>query len=373
MAKKSTLKVPYRGVIEIVGDHDTGKTLAALQTVSDFKSTVFVDDDVKGDGTVRQLDEAGIAFGEYINLGAMRTELGATPTPEELLKQLVIPTVDRIADGKHDLVVWDTWRIVYQSARGYVERNQTEFKDVVTFRGSSPIIQGLISKVARMIEQTQLNKLRNACQLLVITHHMKDHYASGVAVGRIPESSATFAEVSNMRLWLRRNTQAAVPIMLFLKRPNLPIVKNGKVEFVNVVPMKITPEQSDKSVWDAIARYEDKPIGNRAPTPEETPTDDEWAIIKGTLSDEQRTFMMEVLKHQKETEELFEQPSAGTKENGNSPTSGNQFIAMANKLYGLTLADIKSITGKSLSELKAQKSLDKDWQLVVNFVQERDG
>lgn len=304
-----SILVPYRGIVEIVADHDVGKTIAALQTVYPYKKTIFVDDDVKGDGTVKQMKEGGVEFEKYIPLGDMRAKLGEAPSPKQLLRDIVYPTVNEISSSKHEVIIWDTWRIVYQAARLYVEKNQNEFKDVVTWRGTSTIIMGLVSRVARMIEQNQLNKLRNSCDLLLVTHHLKDNYQQNVVVGRIPESSATFSEVSNMRLWLRRNTQSKVPIIIFMKRPNLPVVKKGRPIFVNIVPEKITPTAKDESIWDAIHRYEENPIESRPPREDEMLTPEERAMVTGTLSPEQKLYMLEMLKYQKQEEEIVAQLS----------------------------------------------------------------
>ena len=355
-----TILVPYRGVVELVADHDVGKTIAALQTVYPYKKTIFVDDDVKGDGTVRQMASSDVQFEKYINIGDMRTKLGETPSPTKLLKEIVYPTINEIAKSKHDVIIWDTWRIVYQSARSHVERNQKDYADVVKWQGNSTMIQGLISKVARMIEQAQLNKLRNACELLIITHHMKDNYQNNVVVGRIPESSATFSEVSNMRIWLRRNTQSKVPIMLFLKRPNQPKVVKGQMRFVNIVPMKIIPTAKDNSIWDAIARYEVDPIESREPREDERPNAEEMALISGTLSDEQKSYMLEMLKYQKEEAEIISSAISETQSTDNYPVNGIGMLGMANKEFGYDFPKIKDILSNPDYKLSDYKNSDWD-------------
>jgi hypothetical protein len=357
-----TILVPYRGVIEIVADHDVGKTIAALQTIYPYKKTVFVDDDVKGDGTVRQMQANDVSFEKYINIGDMRTKLGEVLSPTKLLKEIVYPVIEEISKTKHEVIVWDTWRIVYQSARSHVERNQKDYADIVKWQGNSTMIQGLISKVARMIEQAQLNKLRNACDLLIITHHMKDQYVNNVVVGRIPESSTTFSEVSNMRIWLRRNTVSKVPIMLFLKRPNQPKLVKGQMRFVNIVPMKIIPTAEDNSIWDAIKRYEDKPIESREPTLDERPNAEEMALISGTLSDEQKSYMMEMLKYQKIEEEVINE--AVSQNNIPIPVNGVEMFAQAQSKFKYDLSKIKSILGDNY-KLKDYKI--EDWYVLEKY------
>lgn len=303
-----TIITPWlRGIIEIVGEHDTGKTIAALQTVTNTRDIVFVDDDVKGEGTVRQMKDQGMEFDMYIDLSKERAKISKAPTADELLDGVVLPTVEKIVQKHHKVIIWDTWRIVYSSCRGHVERNQNRYSGVVHFRGSSPIIQGLISKVARMLEAKILNELKDSCDLLIITHHLKDWYRENVVVGLIPESSGTFSEVCNMRIWLRRNHQSKVPVMLFMKRPNRPIQAKGKIVFQNMVPLKITPTDKHESIWDAIAEYEAKPIQSRTPRQDETPTAEELAAISGVLSPDQQRYLSQMIEYQtKFADELAE-------------------------------------------------------------------
>lgn len=366
------IKIPFRGIIELVSDHDVGKTVAGLGTVYPYKKTIFVDDDVKGDGTVRQMRDQGVEFEDYINLGKMRTEIGDTPTPTQLLQNIVFPTIEKITQKHHEVIIWDTWRIVYQSARGHVEKNQDKFRDVVKWQGNSVMIQGLISKVARMIEQAQLNKLREACDLLIITHHMKDNYQKNVVVGRIPESSATFSEVANMRIWLRRNPSAKVPIMLFLKRPNQPKVIKGEMRFVNIVPMKIIPTAKDQSIWDAIKRYEDDPIESREPTANEKPSEEEMALISGTLSSEQKSYLMEMLKYQSDTEEAIStimNEDEEEIEKDRIPSNGVDLIElMKENGWEFSLPQVRKILGKP--DWKLKDFAIEDWLKIKEHFEE---
>lgn len=355
-----TIQVPYRGIIEIVGEHDSGKTIAMLQTTNNTKDIVFVDDDVKGDGTVRQMSEQGMEFAQYIDLSKLRAKLGQTPTADELLKYVVLPTVEEITSTKRKVIVWDTWRIVYQSARGHVERNQSKYSSVVNFRGNSQIIQGLISKVARMIELKILNELKASCDLLLISHHLKEKYVLGNAIGKMPESSATFDEVCNMRMWLRKNSRSKVPIILFLKRPSLP---TKTLRFVNVVPLKITPTDKHQSIWDAIAEYEKNPMESRAPKPEETPTADELAAITGALSPEQEKYLRAMIEYQKTLENELEEAQSESKVDiklpkeetipESYPENGAQLLAMARSEFGLERPAIELALGMPFKQINA--------------------
>lgn len=252
------------------------------------------------------------------------------------------------------------------------------------------MIQGLISKVARMIEHKQLIELKEICDLLIITHHIKDNYVQNVIVGKIPESSNTFSEVCNMRVWLRRNPQSKVPIMLFLKRPNVPKVIKGKLKFVNIVPLKITPKDSHESIWDAIAEYEANPFESRNPTAEETPTAEELAAISGTLTEEQQQYVKSMIEYQKmleselTTETAQNSPpvivrasqegpgSTPAHKDDSYPTNGVQLLARAKAEFGFDLAQIESILEMKFSEINTMysKSL---WETLKDTAEAQSG
>lgn len=351
-----TIQIPYRGIIEITGDHDVGKTIAALQTSNNMKDIVFVDDDVKGEGTVRQMHEGGMQFDEYINLAPLRAALGKAPTADQLIDGVIDHAVEIIMKKQRKIIVWDTWRIVYQSFRLHVERNQPRYSNIVKWQGNSTIIQGLISRVARGLELQYLNKLKSNCELLIITHHVKDWYESNVKVGVIPESSNTFSEVCNMRLWLRRNQQSKVPVILFLKRPNIPKIVKGKLSFVNIVPLKITPTDKHESIWDAIADYEANPIQSRQPRIDETPTPEELMAISGTLTDEMKSFVTASINYQLKMEKELSEAMATKnddeeEEQSTVPKNGIQLLSMAKSNFGFDLKKIEEILEMSFGEI----------------------
>lgn len=374
-----TILIPYRGTIEIVGEHDGGKTLAALGVSYPYKKTVFIDDDVKGDATVKKLEEIEgkkreDIFADYIDLRLWRNELGKTPTATQLLEKVVDPVVERVCRKKYEVIIWDTGRIIYQSARGHVDTHQSDYRHVVNFRGSSQIIQGLVSRVARMIEQSYLSRLRDACEVLIVTHHIKDWYTNNVVVGVIPESSTTYNEICTMRMWLRRNPYNMLPTILFLKRPNIPSKsrsKSGRPRFINVVPPKITPIAEDESVWDAIARYEAKPVGNRELRSDETPNKEEMSLISGTLSDDQKSLMMEVLKHQEKEKETISGIIRSVNGQG-IPSNGGELLAKAMGEFDMDAEHVSSVLEMETDDILTMESelVKIAWGTVKKFAEE---
>lgn len=384
--------VPYRGIVEIVGEHDTGKTIAMLQTAYPYKKTVFVDDDVKGDATIKQWEEMEgksrqEIFAEYIDLREWRAKLGKTPTPTQLLEKVVDPVVEHITKKKYEVIVWDTARIIYQSARGHVEKHQSDYRDVVKWQGSSTIIQGLVSRVARTIEQSYLTRLKDSCELLLVSHHIKDWYVNNVVVGVKPESSGTYSEICTMRMWLRRNPQSKVPIILFLKRPSIPVKPKagGRPKFKNIVPPKITPIAADESIWDAIERYERNPIESRELRPDEQPTKEEMTLISETLSDDQRSYMMEVLKNAPKEKEVVETVmrayTGGTKAkksvppNGGPPQDGLQLILESMSSFGIdveTIARVIDVPEDDVMSLEG-KEVEDAWEKIKEHAADSSG
>jgi len=390
-----TISIPYRGVIEIVGEHDVGKTLAALQAVdmnnkNPYKNTVFVDDDEKGEGTVKQLAATGITFKKYINIGEYKMK--ASPTgevfsPDEMLDKVIYPIIDEILelskDEKLDLVVFDTWRLIYQSCRGHVEYNQNKYRDRVIFRGTSAMIQGAISKLAREKEKIIIDKLKASCEILVITHHLKDRYQNNVKVegSYVPESSRTMSEACNMRIWLRKNPISKVPIMLFLKRPNIPKLVDSKVKFIDIVPMKVVPQPGEESIWEAMKRYEENPIEFRKPTKDEVPNEEEEALIRGTLTTGQLSYVKEMARYASENQDAAEQlveslvpqkVNDGIDGDVDSdfpeglPKNFGQFYKMAMDRYGMNAADVQSLTDYGMNSVMQlnEKELGELWTAV---------
>jgi hypothetical protein len=131
--------------------------------------------------------------------------------------------------------------------------------------------------------------------------------------------------------------------MLFLKRPNAPKIVKGKPRFVNIVPPKITPTAKDQSIWDAIARYELDPVESRELRPDERPTKDEMSMISGTLSEDQKLFMMDVIKYQEKEKQTISKIANASSMDTDEPDSGIQLLTMSMSEHGLDGEQVSSI------------------------------
>jgi len=249
------------------------------------------------------------------------------------------------------------------------------------------MIQGAISKLAREMEKIIIDKLKASCEILVITHHLKDRYQNNVKVegSYVPESSKTMAEACNMRIWLRKNAISKVPIMLFLKRPNIPKIVDGKVKFVDIVPMKVVPKPDDDSIWDAMKRYEDNPIEFRKLTEDEIPNEDELALITGTLTAGQLSYVKEMAKYAKDNEEAvgeLVQSLVPQKANDGidgdfekdypDPKNVGELYKSAEDKYDLSQDDVRELTGKTFQDVlgMGEQEIGELWTNITKIVEQ---
>lgn len=278
------------GIVELTGEHGTGKTTAAFECGAEPNKICIYDDDIKGRATVRQLKDQGMEV-NYVDATEMRMSCQYPHQYYTKIKQ----SLAQITPDQFDVVIFDTWTAVQKACREYAKTFPQEFKDEerpgVYFTGNSQMVNGQISRIGRDIEAQLINSLEQKVKLVFVINHLKDHYVNNIQTTKqIPDDSKTLSRVPSMRVWYRHNPQSPVPISLFIKRPSTKRynAEIERIETVNIFPRKIIPLQSDTSVWDAYNRYIDNPIGTRMPTDDETPTAYELSIIEGTLTPDQK-------------------------------------------------------------------------------------
>lgn len=271
------------GIIHITGEHDVGVTNMALGTGAPAKQIAFFDDDVKTQGAVEEMKEAGIELGAYydlMTLGTKKKDLDFYKTVQAI--------IDGIKPGQFDVIIFDTWTRFARAMHAYVEANPGEFR--VKYSKMGQIKGGQQWQDTHQLEAQTINQLKTLARTVILTAHLKDHRIGDKATGKqVPASSKMIDTVCNLRVWLRPNPDSPVPIALVLKRLDVKQEVEGEgIVVTSVLPRKMTPYPGDKSVWDVIRRYFANPIGMRAPTPEEMPDAYEISILEGTLTAEQR-------------------------------------------------------------------------------------
>lgn len=282
------------GIIHITGEPDTGKTLLAIGAYHPSK-TAYIFDDVKRP----PFDDSD--FGLFVDLVGKYSDLKLLEFYKAMKQE-----IDNIPDGKFDAIIFDTWARVGKAIRYYAKANPYEFREKETFAPSGTIANMEKWSESHGVEAAFISKLSQKARTLFLVTHIKEKIIAGAKSGLMePDCGRSFSRVCNMRLWLRHNETSGVPIALVLKRISKAQITKDGVEIVNVLPRRLTPLPNDKSVWQVIDRYWQKPFGNREPTEQEKPTSFELSILDGVLTPDQKEVWHAELreKERKEQEE----------------------------------------------------------------------
>jgi len=279
-------KYPFSGLVHVTGDSDTGKTSFAIECGAAPENIAFIDDDVKGRETVKQLQRGGYQFGIYHNLVEE-----AKGKKEIQVYNLCLRYIEEIErhEPPIEAVVWDTWTRFEATFKPFVTINPEMFRDYWSRSGE---IKGAEQWLAAQDwEGVIINRILAKVKLLIVTTHLKPYRIGGKAVeGKsVPKCQTPVIEKSVLRLWLRQNPSgSSVPIGLVLKRVAGRRVTPQGVRTINILPRKIVPRPGDESLWDTIRWYWANPFGNREPTADETPNEFELSILDGHLTPDQR-------------------------------------------------------------------------------------
>lgn len=285
------------GIIEITGEHDSGKTLAALFVNYKFgvplKRIAFFHDDVKYPGYPPD------SFGLFIDL--VKETKGMKLFD---YRQYVLKRIETIKSGQFDIIIFDTWAKFGESIKNFVVANRYQFraKDEFIMQHDLKVVGAQTWKDAHNEEASMAGMLSNLCDCLIVTSHLKDHYSGNAKTGKqVDELGKAWDKICNMRLWLRHNRDSGVPVTLVLKRIHRPGVdENGLPTTIDVLPRRIKPLQDERSIWDAINRYWQNPVGGRTLTEDEQPTPFELSILNDTLTEDQKEVWRAELAAQKQ-------------------------------------------------------------------------
>lgn len=283
---------PLRGVIHVTGFPDSGKTSFALECGIPPEKICMFDDDIKGGSTISEMQANGIKFGAYHNLVTLRQGKKPVEYHEAIMK-----LVNAIKPRQYDAIIFDTWTSFADTCHDMVVAYPAKFRDNWSPMGKMK--SGQMWAEARKLEGNVINHLTEIAQTVILVTHLKDFYMGEQKVidKQVPASSKSLERIPRLRLWLMQNPNGSpVPIALVLKRLDKKILNNGMLRTIGVLPRKLTPNDSESSVWDTLNRYWQDPIGNREATPEETPDEFQLSLIENTLTVEQKHFFAAMLE-----------------------------------------------------------------------------
>jgi hypothetical protein len=262
---------PIKGIVAVASSYGVGKTEFALGCGCQPKDMVFVNDDVKETGF-----EDDFKF--YIDL--------VSASKKRKLLELHSHCLDLIKNlPESKVIIWDTWTQFQATFPVYVKSHLNEFRNPNEWAAMGRIKAGEIYQEAYRYEGAVLGELKQKCDLLILTFHLKQHYEGDHPVpDRFkPGHDKAVIKYSDMRIWLTPNLESQVPTGLILKN-----ISKRQVTEQGIVPTQVLPPKLSRCNWPGIWEYWENPIGDRPLEEHERPTSYEFSLIKGTLTPEDR-------------------------------------------------------------------------------------
>lgn len=289
-----------RGVIHTTGSKGSGKTTLNLQ-VANLKDIALFHSDVKYPGVDPK------EFGLFIDLQKL-----ADGKKLFELREAVLAELGKIKIGQYQAIIFDTWTRIGEAFRNWVVAHPNEMreKDAFVMRHNAQVIGSQTWRDAYEYEAHiiwKIHSLTNNGFLGLITHTKEESQANAKTGRDIPDASKTLYQVANWQVWLIRNGRG-LPTVVSMKPLGEAKAVDGRYKMVNILPDRFDCQPEDESVWDAVDRYRQNPFGNRAPRPDEIPSEFELSIIRGTMTKEQKEIWKANLAAQVKEESLEVEP-----------------------------------------------------------------
>lgn len=286
------IALPFRGLIHVTGEPDTGKTWFSLTVPGVMPGDiVFLDDDLKTQALADSFAQENQPFGFYFNLKRLSSE-SKKNKPSEF---------------------WDMVSGLLDKVEGEIKKRGRKFL-VLTFDNFSPRMEEairshslpLISKYTDLSEGqikniTQLtwgatytiydqflDRLLGCADIVFILTHIKEQYLGQQKTGKLEaRGQRPLLERPTFRVWTRHNPDGSPqPVGLVLKRIARASITLDGIKAINVLPRRVAP-----LTWERIIQYLNNPVGDRKPTPDELPNAFESSILDGTLTEDMKNAM----------------------------------------------------------------------------------
>lgn len=360
MSPKEEIKIkpsknPITGLINVTGEPDTGKTSFALSSGAAPERTAFIDDDVKGGSTVKEVIASGHKFGYYRDL--VKEAEGLREIDFHNLCLQIIHDLEAMK-GNLDVIVWDTWTKFENTFQPVVVSSPLRFRQYYSAMGQ---IKGAEQWQASFdYEAIVLAKLVNIAPLVIVTSHLKKDQTR---VRDIAESKKPLVQKSRMRVWLRHNPDAPQPIGLMLKR-----LLKMTVTDEGMVPVNVTHRKVKPLTWKRLIHFWENPVGDNPPTAEERLSEYELSILDGVLTrDQKEALKLAVIEAEKEREQ--EKAIEEAARNDPRPQDGIKFIGRVKSEFGLDLKQVQDILGIPFAQINKEYKVE-FWDTIKAHIEE---
>lgn len=317
---------PIKGMVAVISNYGVGKTTFALECGYHPKEMIFINDDVKETGFEND-------FKEYVDLVAISRKKKLLD-----LHDYCLDLVKRMPKSK--VIIWDTWTQFQSTFPVYVKAHLGEFRNPNEWASMGKMKTGEIYQEAYRYEGAILSELKNKCDLLILTFHLKQFYLDNQPVpGKSkPGHDKAIEKYADLRIWLTPDPTDQVPVGLVLKNISRRKVTDKGIQTSQVLPLRL-----DVCNWQNVVSYYNEPVGDKELLEHERPNLFELSLIEGTLTPEDKRMYEASLSHVEKQEAkeqaeilLLKQSQEKTikeyiKENFSEGTSGPVIVAGLNK------------------------------------------
>jgi hypothetical protein len=268
MKAKSKLK----GLFQITGDTNVGKTSFALQGGYDFKQIAYFNFDGKEPDTYSGMPLTQ-AFGFY------RAYLPIMAKTKEL--SMIEAFLNDVAKVKPDVrvAIIDNEEFFRKNFHPYTLKHKNELKDYWFGRGGTYKVMEELG-FAKMFESVFFSALQDRFDQVIVINHLEDA-RDDTAVGEekplIPGKKKSSIKTPliqrcKARFWLVNTDGHLCPSAIVVKNPGFQQMGENGIETITVFPPKLSPfalpDWKDRkfiSIWDVIAHYETNPFSEKFP------------------------------------------------------------------------------------------------------------
>jgi len=277
------------GFIHVTGPRGIGKTTFAIDVGVNPNRICVLDGEASAKDYDRQLH-----FGEYHDL---IEETAATYGLECTDLQYYLycrDILDNIPEGKFDVLVFDN---ILRFENGLVVYANEHHENFGISKGQMKGMPALIWGAVKSLYQALIVAWSAKVRMFIVTTPTGEKWVHSKPSGQQkPKGKDVLEWLTSLRIWLRFKENSKVPAGLVLKdRVTKMEFHEGKgIEKISVLPRRLDP-----CTWEQIRYYMANPANHSKPLPSEIPTADDWAVLKGTLTDEKR-LQLKVLELQLE-------------------------------------------------------------------------
>jgi hypothetical protein len=297
------MKSKIRGLIQITGDVNVGKTSYALQCGYGFDRIAYAnfdgkEPDVFGD---KPLTEVFGFYRNYLPIMADKKELA-------MIEQF-LADVSQIKPSVKVIII-DNEEFFRKNFHPYTLKHKNELKDFWFGRGGTYKVMEELG-FAKAFEAVFFASLQDRFEQVFVINHLedaRDETSTGDEKPLIPGKKKSSIKLpliqrTKMRLWLVNTNGHLCPSAIVVKNPGFQKMGESGIETVTLFPPKLSPyalpdweQRQFISLWDVIAYYEQHPFSEKYPKvePYEMLTERERDMVSEELTENDRRLLEQI-------------------------------------------------------------------------------